>query len=114
MPLDKAFERLRAIGFLVPLSSRPPPSILPLRFHAHEFCAFHQMVGHCTDCCVSIRHTIHDVIDSDAVRFPMLTTDIDLGPDMIVDFFRAYSTHAAPPPSGLYHHVLDTQGIDIH
>ena len=72
------------------------------------------MVGHCTDCCVSIRHTIHDVIDSDAVRFPMLTTDIDLGPDMIVDFFRAYSTHAAPPPSGLYHHVLDTQGIDIH
>ncbi|KAL6326363.1 hypothetical protein AAG906_007868 [Vitis piasezkii] len=72
------------------------------------------MVGHRTDYCVSIRHTIQDVIDSDAVRFPMSTTDIDLGPDMIVDFFLAYSTHAAPPPSGLYHHVLDTQGIDIH
>ena len=97
MPLDKAFERLRAIGFLVPLSSRPPLSILPSRFHAHEFCAFHQMAGHHTDYCVSVRHTIQDVIDSDVVRFPMLTIDIDLGPDMIANFFLAYSTHAAPP-----------------
>ena len=72
------------------------------------------MAGHHTDYCVSVRHTIQDVIDSDAVRFPMSTTYIDLGPHMIANFFLAYSTHAAPPPSGLYHHVLDTQGIDIH
>ena len=33
---------------------------------------------------------------------------------MTVDSFPSYSTHAILPPSGLYHHVLDTQGTDIH
>ncbi|RVW28244.1 hypothetical protein CK203_083675 [Vitis vinifera] len=75
MPLDRAFERLRATGFLVPLAPRPPPSTLPPRFRAHEFCAFHQMAGHRTDYCASLRHTIQDLIDSGA------------------------STHAVPPPS---------------
>ncbi|RVW95309.1 hypothetical protein CK203_034134 [Vitis vinifera] len=108
------FERLRAIGFLVPLAPKPPPSTLPPRFRAHEFCAFHQMAGHRTDYCASLRHTIQDLIDSGAVSFPVSTTDTDLGPDMTADSFPAYSTHAVPPPSGLYHHVLDTQGTDIH
>nr|CAN77280.1 hypothetical protein VITISV_018407 [Vitis vinifera] len=58
MPLDRAFERLRSTGVLVPLAPRPPPSTLPPRFHAHEFCAFHQMAGHRTDYCASLRHTI--------------------------------------------------------
>ncbi|RVW96989.1 hypothetical protein CK203_032300 [Vitis vinifera] len=114
MPLDRAFERLRSTGVLVPLASRPLPSTLPPRFHAHEFCAFHQMAGHRTDYCASLRHTIQDLIDSGAVSFPISTTDTDLGPDMTADSFPAYSTHAVPPPSGLYHHVLDTQGTDIH
>ena len=72
------------------------------------------MAGHCTDYCVSLRHTIQDLIDNGAVSFPVSTTDTDLGPDMTVDSFPAYSTHAIPPHSGLYHHVLDTQGTDIH
>ena len=72
------------------------------------------MVGHRIDYCVSLRHTIQDRIDSGAVSFSVSTTDIDLGPDMIADSFPVYSTHAVPPPSGLYHHVLDTQGTDIH
>ncbi|RVW35004.1 hypothetical protein CK203_092529 [Vitis vinifera] len=46
-----------------------------------------------------------DLIDSGAVSFPVSTTDTDLGPDMTADSFPAYSTHAVPPPSGLYHHV---------
>ena len=112
--MDRAFERLKATGFLVPLAPRPPPSTLPPRFRAHEFCAYHQMAGHCTDYCASLRHTIQDLIDNGAVSFPVSTTDTDLGPDMTVDSFPAYSTHAIPPHSGLYHHVLDTQGIDIH
>ncbi|RVW32228.1 Cytochrome f [Vitis vinifera] len=49
MPLDRAFERLRSTGVLVPLAPRPLPSTLPPRFRAHEFCAFHQMAGHRTD-----------------------------------------------------------------
>ena len=32
---------------------------------------------------------------------------------MTVDSFPVYSMHTVPPPSGLYHHVLDTQGTDI-
>ncbi|RVX05168.1 hypothetical protein CK203_020244 [Vitis vinifera] len=99
MPLDRAFERLRATGFLTPLAPRPPPSILPPRFRTHEFCAFHQMVGHRTDYCASLRHTIQDLIDSGAVSFPVSTTDTDLDSDMTVDSFPAYSTHAVHPPS---------------
>ncbi|RVX20589.1 hypothetical protein CK203_002638 [Vitis vinifera] len=102
--LDRAFERLRATGFLVPLAPRPPPSTLPPRFRAHEFCAYHQMAGHRTDYCASLRHTIQDLIDSGAVSLPISTTDTDLGPDMTADSFPVYSTHAVPPPSGLYHH----------
>ena len=41
MPLDRAFKRLRVTGFLIPLASKPPLITLSLRFHAHEFCAFH-------------------------------------------------------------------------
>ena len=114
MPLNRAFERLRATGFLVPLALRPPPSTLPLCFRAHKFYAFHQMAGHHTDYCASLRHTIQDLIDSGTVSFPVLAIDTDLGPDMTADSLPAYSTHAVPPPSGLYHHVLDTQGTDIH
>nr|CAN78756.1 hypothetical protein VITISV_001762 [Vitis vinifera] len=71
MPLDRAFERLRSTGFLVPLAPRPLPSTLPPRFRAHEFCAFHQMAGHRTDYCASLRHTIQDLIDSGVLRFTM-------------------------------------------
>ncbi|XP_034672433.1 uncharacterized protein LOC117904016 [Vitis riparia] len=89
MPLDRAFERLRATGFLAPLAPRPPPSTLPPRFRAHEFCAFHQMAGHRTDYRASLRHAIQDLIDSGAVSFPLSTTAIDLGPDMTTDSFPA-------------------------
>ncbi|RVW36246.1 hypothetical protein CK203_107285 [Vitis vinifera] len=69
------------IVILIPLAPRPPLSTLPSRFRAHEFCAFHQMA------------------------------DIDLGPDMTVDSFPTYSTHAFPPPSGLYHHVWTPRAL---
>ena len=108
MHLDRVFERLRSTGFLVPLAPRPLPSTLPPRFHAHEFCAFHQMAGHRTNYCASLRHNIQDLIDSGAVSFPVSTIDTDLGPDMTADSFLAWSAHAVPPPSGLYHHILDT------
>ncbi|KAL6329569.1 hypothetical protein AAG906_022146 [Vitis piasezkii] len=113
MPLDRAFERLVATGFLAPLAPRPPPSTLPPRFRAHEFCAFHQMAGHRTDYCASLRHTIQDLIDSGAVSFPVPTTNTDLGPDMTAGSFPAYSTHAVPPPSGLYHHHLETRLLQL-
>ena len=96
------------------MALRPLPSTLPPRFRAHELCAFHQMAGHRTDYCASLRHTIQDLIDSGVVNFPISTTDTDLGPDMTADFFPTYSTHVVSPPSGLYHHVVDTKGTDIH
>ena len=114
MFLDKVFERLRATGFLVSLAPKSPPSTLSLCLRVHKFCAFHQMACHCTDYCASLCHTIQDRIDSGAVSFPVSTTDIDLGLDMIADSFLAYSTHAVPHLLGLYHHVLDTQGTNIH
>ncbi|KAL6322005.1 hypothetical protein AAG906_003146 [Vitis piasezkii] len=54
--------------------------------------------SHHTDYCVSLPHTIQDLIDN----------------DMTADFFPTYSTHVVSPPSGLYHHVVDTKGTDIH
>ncbi|RVW73138.1 hypothetical protein CK203_060274 [Vitis vinifera] len=98
----------------LPLAPRPPLSTLSSRFLAHEFCAFHQMAGHRTDYCASLRHTIQDLIDNGVVSFPVSTIDTNLDPDMTVDSFPTYSTHAVLSPSGLYHHVLDTQDIDIH
>ncbi|RVW78758.1 hypothetical protein CK203_059330 [Vitis vinifera] len=103
MPLDRAFERLRSTGVLVPLAPRPHPSTLPPRFRAHEFYAFHQMAGHRTDYCASLRHTIQDLIDSGAVSFPVSTTDTDLGPDMTADSFQLIP-HMQFLPSGLCHH----------
>ncbi|RVW39371.1 hypothetical protein CK203_096144 [Vitis vinifera] len=76
------------------------PEHLTFAFRAHEFCAFHQMAGHRTDYCASLRHTIQDLIDSGAVSFPVSTIDTGLGPDMTADSIPAYSTHAVPPPSG--------------
>ncbi|KAL6324292.1 hypothetical protein AAG906_007405 [Vitis piasezkii] len=72
------------------------------------------MAGHCTDYCAYLRYTIQDLIDNGAVSFPISTTDADLGLDMTTDSFPAYFTYAVISPSGLYHHVLDTQGTDIH
>ncbi|KAL6313530.1 hypothetical protein AAG906_005481 [Vitis piasezkii] len=57
------------------------------RFRAHEFCAFYQMAGHRIDYCVSLRHTIQDLINISAISFPVSTTDIDLGLDMATDSF---------------------------
>ena len=114
MPLDRAFERLKATGFLVPSVSSPSSSTLSLCFHVHKFCAFHHMASHRTDYYVSLHYIIQDLIDNGAVSFPISTTDTNLGPDMTVNSFPSYSTHAILPPSGLYHHVLDTQGTDIH
>ncbi|RVW28228.1 hypothetical protein CK203_083690 [Vitis vinifera] len=70
--LSRAFERLRSTGVLVPLAPRPLPSTLPPRFRAHEFCAFHQMAGHRTDYCASLRHTIQDLIDSEHIEIRLL------------------------------------------
>ncbi|KAL6326311.1 hypothetical protein AAG906_005505 [Vitis piasezkii] len=84
----------------IELLSDSSHSVPCLRFHAHEFCAFHRWRA-IVDYCASLRHTIQDLIDSGVVSFPVSTTDIDLGPDMTVDSFPAYSTHAVPPPSGL-------------
>ena len=72
------------------------------------------MAGHHTDYCASLRHTIQDLIDSGAARFLVLTINTDFGPNMTAGSFPTYSIHVVPPPSGLYHHVLDTQSIDIH
>ncbi|RVW63536.1 hypothetical protein CK203_060845 [Vitis vinifera] len=69
------------------------------------------MAGHRTNYCASLRHNIQDLIDSGAVSFPVSTIDTDLGPDMTADSFPAYSAHAIPPPSGLYHH---TSPIEFH
>ena len=72
------------------------------------------MVGHRTDCCVTLCHSIQALIDSGVLSFPTLNTDVDVDLDMTVDSLPAYSTYVVPHLSGLYHHVLDTQGIDDH
>lgn len=114
MSLDNTFELLRGVSFLVPLAPKPFASTLPLCFRVHEFYAFHHMVGHRIDYCVSLHHSIHDLIDSGVFSFPTSNTDIDLNLNMNVDSLPAYSTHVVPLLLSQYHHVSDTQGIDDH
>ncbi|RVW39428.1 hypothetical protein CK203_106565 [Vitis vinifera] len=61
MPLDRVFERLRSTGVLVHWLLGHPEH-LTSTFSCSRFCAFHQMAGHRTDYCASLRHTIQDLL----------------------------------------------------
>ena len=63
MPLSRAFQKLVDGGLLNALAPRPPPQPMPPQFRMDLHCAYHQGLGHDTDRCSALRHSIQDLID---------------------------------------------------
>ena len=64
------FDKLKAKGLLKPLDPRPIPNSLPLKFYVNKRCAYHQILGHDTDRCFTLRHEIQDLIDNTVLASP--------------------------------------------
>ena len=54
MPMSQVYDKLKAKGLLKPLDLRPIPNPLPSRFNVNKRCAYHQGLGHETDCCFTL------------------------------------------------------------
>ena len=90
MPLSRAFQRLVEGGLISPLPPRPPPQSTPLGYQAYLHCAYHQMVGHDTNSCATLRHVIQDLIYQGLV---------DLGrPGVTTNPLPTHNTKVVPPP----------------
>lgn len=70
MPLERAYEGLKAVGFLQLLDPMLPPSPLPRCFKEDEFCKFHQSKGHRTNVCLKLKHAVQDLIDKKIINEP--------------------------------------------
>ena len=58
MPMSQVFDKLKAKGLPKPLSPRPIPNPLPLRFDVNKRCAYHKVPGHETSRCFTLHHAI--------------------------------------------------------
>ena len=54
-------------GLLKPLNPRRIPNPLPSRFDMNKRCAYHQVPGHDTNRCFTLRHAIQDLIDNKVI-----------------------------------------------
>ena len=71
MPISQVFDKLKAKGLLLkPSDSRPIPNPLPSRFDVNKRCAYHQVPGHDTDHCFTLRHAIQDLINNNMIASP--------------------------------------------
>ena len=70
MPMSQVFDKLKAKGLLKPLDLRPIPNPFPSRFDVNKRCAYHQVLGHDTDRCFTLRHAIQDLIDNKVITPP--------------------------------------------
>ena len=70
MPMSQVFDKLKAKGLLKPLGPRPIPNPLPSRFDVNKRYAYHQVPGHETDLCFTLRHAIQDLIDNKVIALP--------------------------------------------
>ena len=64
MPISQVFEKLKAKGLLKPLSPKPVPKPLPVRFDVSKMCAYLQGLSHDIDRCYNLHHAIQDLIDT--------------------------------------------------
>ena len=70
MPMSQVFDKLKAKGLPKPLSPRPIPNPLPLRFDVNKRYAYHQVPSHKTDHCFTLHHAIQDLIDNMVIAPP--------------------------------------------
>jgi len=70
MPISQVFDKLKAKGLLKSSDPRPIPNPLPLRFDVNKRCAYHQVLGHETDCCFTLCHAIQVLIDNKVIAPP--------------------------------------------
>ena len=70
MPMSQVFNKLKAKRLLKPLDPRLIPNPLPSRFDVNKRSVYHQVPGHDTDCCFTIRHAIQDLIDNKVIAPP--------------------------------------------
>ena len=64
------YDKLKAKRLLKPLDPRPIPNPLPSRFNVDKRCVYHQGLGHETDRCVTLHHSIQDLIDNKVITPP--------------------------------------------
>ena len=84
-------------GLITPLPPKPLPHPTLLGFRTNLHCVYHQRVGHDTNSCAMLRHTIRDLIDQGLV---------DLGrPAVTTDPLPSHDTRAVPPPTSGVHSV---------
>ena len=93
MTVTRAFEKLRDVGMIIPLTPRPLPHPVPPHFRLHEHCLYHQTQGHDTERCAALRHAIQDLIDAGTVNLG--------GPSVTANPLPVNSTNAVPPPPAL-------------
>ena len=67
MQISQVFDKLKARGLLKPLNPRRIPNPLPSRFDMNKRCAYHQVPGHDTNRCFTLRHAIQDLIDNKVI-----------------------------------------------
>ena len=70
MPMSQVFDKLKAKGLLKPLDPKPIPNPLLSKFDVNKRCAYHQIPGHDTDRCFTLRHAIQDLIDNKVIVPP--------------------------------------------
>ena len=105
MSLRQTLQKLTEARLLTARTPRPPPQLVLPQFKMDLQCVYHQGLGHETDCCTALRHTIQDLIDQGVVHLgqPSVTTNLLL----------AHTTHAVPPPTDSMHSI-DFAELDDH
>ncbi|XP_077226319.1 uncharacterized protein LOC143859523 [Tasmannia lanceolata] len=86
--LSVALKKLLRDKKIKLLEPREAPNPLPRYWRKDYFCEYHQSVGHLTDRCMALKHTIQDMIEAKKiyVEAPNVTRN-------------PLPTHATPPPN---------------
>ena len=105
MPLSQALRKLTKTGLLTALTPRPPPQPIPPQFRMDLHYAYHQGLGHETDCCTALKHAVQDLIYQGLVHLGQ--------PSVTTNPLPTHTTHVVPPPADSIH-FLDFDEIDDH
>lgn len=70
VPIRKVFQYLWEAGLKYPLNPKSIPNPVPSHWNLNERCEYHQGVGHTMDNCITLHHTIQDLIDSKKISNP--------------------------------------------
>ncbi|KAM7526966.1 hypothetical protein LguiB_030376 [Lonicera macranthoides] len=68
--LSKVYKQLKDKGMIYPLNPQPIPNPVRSSWNLNERCEYHQGIGHTTDDCKALRHTIQDLIEAGKIPDP--------------------------------------------